>query len=259
MNHFRKPLLIASILLTMGATDAFAQRMGRGPTRTTRTARPAVQRQQQQRPRQQIRPLRAQQVLRQRQQQQQQQQQSLPARLQPNAVRLSMSDIGYLNATAQRFEMEIRQSFTPVVDLHIPDAMRQSGVTMSYVNRPYSGKGPTIIKLQGADKLNGPLELVMTGGASGHVMQQTYGGRPFSTVEKYGREDTVHLTYKKPGASSSEHVVQVKSRGLVTQEGFTVTPTKGTHNFYYFRTSPSGGSGGEGSEPELRHVQIIVE
>jgi len=255
MNHFRKPLLLASILLTMGATDAFAQRTGgRAPARS---ARPAVQRQQQQRPRQQIRPLRTQQVLR--QHQQQQQAQSLPQRIQANAVRLSMRDVAYLNSTAQRFEMEIRQSFTPVVDIHVPEAMRQAGVTMSYVNRPYSGSGPTIIKMQGADKLNGSLELVMSGGASGHVMQPKYGGRAFSTVEQYGREDTVHLTYKQPGASSSQHVVQVKSRGLVTQEGFTVTPTKGTHNFYYFRTSANGGSGGEGSEPELRHVQIIIE
>jgi len=34
---------------------------------------------------------------------------------------------------------------------------------------------------------------------------------------------------------------------------------KGTHDFFYFRGGPNEASGGEGSEPELRHVQIIVK
>lgn len=177
-----------------------------------------------------------------------------------NGVTLSAADHEYLDATAVRFEAEIRSKHTAVVDVRLPEGMYAKGVSASYVNSPYSGSGPTIIKLTGAEKLGGSLELVMTGGASGHVMNPHYGGRPMSEVEKYGREDTVNLTYKKPGASQSEHVVQVQSRGLVTQEGFKINPTKGTHNLYYFRTAPSGsGSGGEGSEPELRHVQIVVE
>ena len=181
-------------------------------------------------------------------------------RLNPNRVRLSQRDHTRLDRTARRFESEIRQQFTPVVDLHIAEASSNAGVRWRKVQDPrYGTKGPTVFEVEGIDKAGGELEIVLSGGASGHVMQQQYGGRPMSVVEGYGQNDTVYLTHRRPGQTRTERVVQVRSRGLVTQEGFNVKLEKGTHDFFYFRGGPTEGSGGEGSEPELRHVQIIVK
>ncbi len=183
-----------------------------------------------------------------------------PTRLNPNRVRLSRNDHHRLERTAVRFEREIRQQFTPIVDLHIAEASSQAGVRWRKVQNPRIGTpGPTIFEVTGIDKAGGEIEIVMSGGASGHVMQPKYGGRSMSVVEGYGQNDTVYLTHKRPGASRSERLVQTKSRGLVTQEGFVVKLEKGTHDFYYFRGGPNESSGGEGSEPELRHVQIVVK
>ena len=183
-----------------------------------------------------------------------------PARLNPNRVRLSQRDHHRLASTARRFESEIRQQFTPVVDLHIAEASSNAGIRWRKVQNPRFGtKGPTIFEVTGIDKAGGEIEMVLSGGASGHVMQSTYGGRPFSVVEGYGQNDTVYLTHRRPGQTRTERVVQVKSRGLVTQEGFVVKLEKGTHDFFYFRGGANESSGGEGSEPELRHVQIVVK
>jgi hypothetical protein len=181
-------------------------------------------------------------------------------RLNPNRVRLSQRDHARLDRTARRFESEIRQQFTPVVDLHIAEASSSAGVRWRKIQNPRFGtKGPTIFEVEGIDKAGGELEMVLSGGASGHVMQQQYGGRSFSVVEGYGQNDTVYLTHRRPGQTRTERVVQTRSRGLVTQEGFNVKLEKGTHDFFYFRGGPNEASGGEGSEPELRHVQIVVK
>ena len=51
MTHFKRNLLLASIVLTMGATDALAQRSGRGSGRGRQQQNSSVQRQ---RPKQQL-------------------------------------------------------------------------------------------------------------------------------------------------------------------------------------------------------------
>lgn len=160
----------------------------------------------------------------------------------------------------------ISLGFTPVVDLHIAEASSIAGVRWKKIKDPrQSGvKGPTVFEVEGLDQAGGVLDIVMTGSASGHVHNPAWGGRPFSDVERYANSDMVHLTHKRPGAKSSESLVRIKSQGFVTQEGFSVQITeKGTHDFYYFRRAandaPGSGGGEEGSEPELRHVQIVVK
>lgn len=182
-------------------------------------------------------------------------------RQQNNSPRLTSRDTQRLNRTASRFVQEIRAKFTPVVDLHFTQASTDAGVRFRKISDPRTGaSGPTVIKVTGVEKAGGVVHMVMSGGASGHVMQPKYGGRPMSTVEQYGKSDTVHLNHKPPGASRSTSIIQAQSEGLVTQKPFSVKLTKGTHNFFYFRSNGGmGGSGGEGSEPELRQVQLIVE
>jgi hypothetical protein len=180
-------------------------------------------------------------------------------RLKPNGVRISASDQYRLDYTAARFDREIRGQHTPVVDLHITEASQRAGVRWAKTQNPrYGTKGPTVFELRGVGAAGGEVDLVLSGGASGHVLQPHYGGRPFSVVEGYGKNDTVHLTLMRPGKTQSESVVRTQSRGLVTQEAFKVKLGKGEHNFYYFRTAPTESSGGEGSEPELRQVTFKV-
>ncbi|HLU65882.1 MAG TPA: hypothetical protein VKZ63_06385 [Kofleriaceae bacterium] len=181
-------------------------------------------------------------------------------RVRANRVKLGRADQARLSRTATRFEREIRAKYTPVVDLHITQRSQDAGVRFRKVKNPRRGdSGPTVFEVTGVDKAGGEIEMVLSGGASGHVMQPKYGGRPMSVVEGYGKSDTVYLTHKRPGASRSTEVVKVQSRGLVTQEGFKVKLEKGTHHFYYFRGGPNERSGGEGSEPELRQVTIHVK
>ncbi|HUS64887.1 MAG TPA: hypothetical protein VMZ28_10115 [Kofleriaceae bacterium] len=152
--------------------------------------------------------------------------------------------------------------FTPVVDLHIAEASSQAGVRWKKLSDPRTGtKGPTVFEVTGIDQAGGEVNMVLTGSASGHVMNPHWGGRPFAEVQRYADSDTVNLTHRAPGARTTTPVVRIKSQGFVTQEGFSVNLSeKGTHDFFYFRTGANGGgSGGEGSEPELRHVQIIVK
>ena len=59
--------------------------------------------------------------------------------------------------------------------------------------------------------------------------------------------------------STIKEIIKTQSRGLVTQEGFKLKLTKGTHNLFYFRGGPNERSGGVGSEPELRQVTLIVK
>jgi len=180
--------------------------------------------------------------------------------LRANSVKLSAKDSARLQQTAKRFEREIRAKYTPVVDLHITEGSQAAGIRFAKVNNPRMGaKGGTVFEVTGVEKAGGQIDLVLTGGASGHVMQDHYGGRPLSVVEGYGQSDTIHLTYKAPGSSRSMEVLNVKSRGLVTQEGFTLKLGKGEHNFWYFRGGPREGSGGEGSEPELRQITFKVK
>jgi hypothetical protein len=180
-------------------------------------------------------------------------------RLRSNNVRISPADRTRLDRTAQRFDGEIRRKFTPHVDLHIAEATLDKGVVFRKTSNPRRGtKGPTVFQIYGLDQAGGELQLVLSGGVSGHVMQPTWGGRPFSVVEAYGMNDTIHLTHLAPGASQSARLLAVKSRGLVTQEGFTVKLGQGQHSFFYFRGGPNEASGGEGSEPELRRVDMIV-
>lgn len=152
--------------------------------------------------------------------------------------------------------------YTPVVDLHIAEA---SGVRWTKKHDPRDGsKGPTVFEVEGIDKVGGEIHMVLTGSASGHVMSPNWGGRPFADVQRYADTDIVHLTHRAPGARTSTSVVRTKSHGFVTQEGFTINlKEKGTHDFFYFRRAasdaPGSGGGEEGSEPELRHVQIIVK
>lgn len=250
MSRLGKTLLVATAMLGLTATDALANRGARSRSRTAtsssqarnaaRVRRPAPRRQ-----------ANANNL-----QRQQQQRSSSSEILRANKVKLSSADKSHLKQTAQRFEAEIRKKFTPVVDLHITKASRDAGVKIKTINGAYSGSGGQHYEISGANGRE--VELVMTGGASGHVMQPKYGGVPMSTVEQYGKSDTVMLTHKAPGASGTKPVVQVPSRGLVTQEGFKVKLTKGEHTFYYFRRGPRGGSGGEGSEPELRTVKFTV-
>ena len=155
--------------------------------------------------------------------------------------------------------------FTPVVDLHIAEASSQAGVRWRKTQDPRFGtKGPTIFEVEGIDKAGGEINMVLTGSASGHVMNPHWGGRPFAEVQRYADTDIVHLTHRAPGARTTTSVVRTKSQGFVTQEGFSINLSeKGTHDFYYFRRAasdaPGSGGGEEGSEPELRHVQIIVK
>ena len=152
--------------------------------------------------------------------------------------------------------------YTPVVDLHIADG---SGVRWKKLKDPRTGiKGPTVFEVEGIDAAGGEISMVLTGSASGHVMSPNWGGRPFAEVQRYANSDIVHLTHRAPGARTSTSVVRTKSQGFVTQEGFTIElKEKGTHDFFYFRRAasdaPGSGGGEEGSEPELRHVQIIVK
>jgi hypothetical protein len=181
-------------------------------------------------------------------------------RLKPNKVKLTPKDKARLDRTAVRFEREIRAKFTPVADLHIAEASLNAGVRFRKVQNPRTGsQGPTVFEVTGVEKAGGEVNLVLSGGASGHVMQQKYGNRPMSVVEGYGKSDTVYLTHKAPGAARSVEVVKVQSRGLVTQEGFAVKLQKGEHVFNYFRGGPTERSGGEGSEPELRQIKVIVK
>lgn len=182
----------------------------------------------------------------------------------PLKAALSAKDKARLQRTAARHRSEIgpftlsdgkTTGFTPVVDLHIAEASSTAGIRWKKTNDSYLNKGPTTFEIEGIDKAGGELHLVLTGSASGHVMNPTYGGRPFSVVEDYGKNDMVYLSHRRPGKSATERVVSIKSRGLVTQEGFTVSGLeKGEHNFFYFRSGTS-----EGSEPELRQVKIIVK
>ena len=182
-------------------------------------------------------------------------------RVRPNNVKLTAKDNARLDRTAARFEREIRAKYTPVVDLHITEGTLARGVQFKKVQNPRLGtKGPTVFEVTGVDKAGGTVDMVMSGGASGHVMQSHYGGRPLSVVEEYGRTDQVHLTYKGPGDATSREIINTQSRGLVTQEGFSMKLGKGEHTFFYFRGKPGGeASGGEGSEPELRQVKLIVK
>jgi hypothetical protein len=191
-------------------------------------------------------------------------------RVSPIKVKLTAKDKARLNRLALSHRQQIGPhqtstgitGFTPVVDLHIAEASSQAGVRWKKLKDPRTGiKGPTVFEVEGIDKAGGELHMVLTGSASGHVMNPHWGGRPFAEVQRYASSDIVHLTHRAPGASRTEPVVTTKSQGFVTQEGFSIAlKEKGTHDFFYFRTGGNGGgSGGEGSEPELRHVQIIVK
>jgi hypothetical protein len=156
--------------------------------------------------------------------------------------------------------------YTPVVDLPITEASSQAGVRWRKLKDPRMEgvKGPTVFEVEGIDQAGGEINMVLTGSASGHVMSENWGGRPFADVQRYADTDIVHLTHRAPGATSTTSVVRTKSQGFVTQEGFSINLSeKGTHDFYYYRRAssdaPGSGGGEEESEPELRHVQIIVK
>jgi hypothetical protein len=183
-------------------------------------------------------------------------------RLRPGPVKISARDKVRLDRLATTFEGHIRGKHTPVVDIHITEASQNAGVRFTKTSDPrYIGATPaghTTFELRGVAAAGGEVELVLSGGASGHVQQPTYGGRPFSVVQAYGRDDTIHLTQRSTGASRSSSLIRTQSRGLVTQEGFKAKLVKGENNFYYFRTASRESSGGEGSEPELRQVTFKV-
>jgi len=165
---------------------------------------------------------------------------------------LTAKDKARLSRNAVRFEREIRAKYTPVVDLHIVEGNKAQWQKTS--NPRTGAKGPTIFNISGLGT-SGKLSVVGTFGASGHVMQQTYGGRPMSTVEEYGKSDLIQLTFKPAGATKSLRILNEPSRGLVTQVPVTLQLKKGKNTVYYWRKGRNGfGSGGEGSEPELRQV-----
>lgn len=258
MNNLKTLFLACSLTLLVGAPEALANgRSARGNSasqnrnNTRQRARTRNVRRQQPR----VTRNTTNQALN---RQQQSQAQQLPSRIQAKGIKLSQRDLSHLNSVAQSFEGMIRRKFTPVVNIHATEGTQSSGVQFRMTKNPQAGdKGPTVIEVTGgADKT---VELVMSGGASGHVMQPKYGGRSMSVVEGYGKNDTVYLHHKAPGASSSKEIVKVQSRGLVTQEGFKLKLTKGTHNLFYFRGGPNERSGGVGSEPELRQVTLVVK
>jgi hypothetical protein len=158
-----------------------------------------------------------------------------------------------------------RYGHTPVVDLHFVESNHGAGLRWKKTKDVYDDLangvehgGPTEIEVKGVPA-DGMVDLVMTAGASGHVLQPHWGGRPWSSVEGYGKDDTVHLVHETPDGKQSE-VVTTPSRGLVTQEGVRVNlAQKGVHTFYYFRTSPGYERTSLGSEPELRQVKITVK
>jgi hypothetical protein len=176
----------------------------------------------------------------------------------PLKARLGVRDRIRLFKKARTTEAIVRGGHTPPVDLHIARASVRAGITWRKVGGGYPDA--QVFELDGVDRAGGELHLVMSAPASGHVMQKKYGGRPFSVVQDYAANDTIYLTHTGPGATTSESVLKIPSRGLVTREGFTVDiREKGPHTFWYFRGGPNDRSGGEGSEPGLRKVTFIVK
>ncbi len=179
-------------------------------------------------------------------------------RVGPLKARLGLRDRIRLFKKARTTEAIIRGGHTPPVDLHIARASLRAGIRWRKLDSRYPDA--QVFEVEGIDKAGGEIHLVMSAPASGHVMQPKYGGRPFSVVEDYAANDTIFLTHKAPGATSSERILSIPSRGLVTRHGFTVNVSeKGPHTFWYFRGGATGGSGGEGSEPGLRKVTFIVK
>jgi hypothetical protein len=257
MNKLNTLFLACSLTLLVGAPEALAN--GRGARNSAsqqnrNNARQRVRTRNVHRQQPRVTRNTANQALN---RQQQSHVQQLPARIQAKGIKLSQRDVSHLNSVAQSFEGMIRRKFTPVVNIHLTEGSQASGVQFRMTSNPQAGaKGPTVIEVHGgADKT---VEMVMSGGASGHVMQPKYGGRSLSVVEGYGKNDTVYLHHKAPGASGTSELVKVQSRGLVTQEGFKLKLTKGEHNLFYFRGGPNERSGGVGTEPELRQVKLIV-
>ncbi|MBT8493976.1 MAG: hypothetical protein KJO07_13060 [Deltaproteobacteria bacterium] len=256
MNNLKTLFLACSLTLLVGAPEALAN--GRGAAR----GNSASQNRNAQRQRVRTRNVRRQQPRAVRNTANQalnrQQSQQLPSRIKATGIKLSQRDVQHLNSVASSFERMIRSKFTPVVNIHATEGTRASGVQFNVTSNPQAGaKGPTVIEVAGG--AGKEVELVMSGGASGHVMQPKYGGRSMSVVEGYGKNDTVYLHHKAPGASAAKEIVKVQSRGLVTQEGFKLKLTKGTHNLFYFRGGPNERSGGVGTEPELRQVTLVVK
>jgi hypothetical protein len=241
----RKASLFLSVALVSGGlfvtADAFAQR--------GRAQRPAAQQQRAQVPqRNQVRP---------------------PARGQRTSLRLERGTTaqqngrglahqvqegavqGRLRQIATRFEGEIRQGFTPVVNV-----MPLNGRARE-VSNGYDGNVTEIhVTDLGAD---GVLSAYGSFGASGHVMNPRYGGMSLSQVEQFGRTDTIHMSLEQPGQRNRIKVLNERSQGLVSQIPFNIkfTAPNQPHVLRYWRVGQSGHSTGEGSERELREVRII--
>ena len=176
----------------------------------------------------------------------------------PLKARLGLRDKLRLWKKASAHEAVVKGGHTPPVDFHIARASVRAGVKWRKVAHA-SAKDAQVFEVEGIDKAGGELHLVMTAPASGHVMQPKYGGRPWSVVEDYAANDMIYVTHKAPGGASSERILELQSRGLVTREAFTVNVReKGPHTFWYFRGGKNA-STFEGTEPGLRKVTFIVK